>query len=140
VSSAGSRGFKGSRKSTPFAGQLAAEDAGRKAARRAIALGYRNVFVLAGGIEAWAAAGHPVYAGVFVPSKAFGELVEIERSTPRIGPLELRDRQAAGDNLVVCLANSNCPGGGGAHHHAFNNGLAPYCFRGIYVLAHRWGG
>src|ERR1044071_7789307 len=30
-SSAGSRGFKGSRKSTPFAGQLAAEDAGRKA-------------------------------------------------------------------------------------------------------------
>jgi small subunit ribosomal protein S11 len=30
-SSAGSRGFKGSRKSTPFAAQLAAEDAGRKA-------------------------------------------------------------------------------------------------------------
>lgn len=31
-SSAGSVGFKGSRKSTPFAAQLAAEDAGRKAA------------------------------------------------------------------------------------------------------------
>ena len=31
-SSAGSRGFKGSRKSTPFAAQLAAEDAARKAA------------------------------------------------------------------------------------------------------------
>ncbi|MGC6419177.1 MAG: 30S ribosomal protein S11 [Bradymonadia bacterium] len=30
-SSAGSRGFKGSRKSTPFAAQLAAEDAGNKA-------------------------------------------------------------------------------------------------------------
>jgi small subunit ribosomal protein S11 len=30
-SSAGSRGFKGSRKSTPFAAQLAAEDVGRKA-------------------------------------------------------------------------------------------------------------
>ena len=29
--SAGSRGFKGSRKSTPFAAQLAAEEAGRKA-------------------------------------------------------------------------------------------------------------
>jgi small subunit ribosomal protein S11 len=28
---AGSRGFKGSRKSTPFAAQLAAEEAGRKA-------------------------------------------------------------------------------------------------------------
>jgi small subunit ribosomal protein S11 len=31
-SSSGARGFKGSRKSTPFAGQLAAEDAARKAA------------------------------------------------------------------------------------------------------------
>jgi small subunit ribosomal protein S11 len=30
-STAGARGFKGSRKSTPFAAQLAAEDAGRKA-------------------------------------------------------------------------------------------------------------
>ena len=30
-SSAGHKGFKGSRKSTPFAAQLAAEDAGRKA-------------------------------------------------------------------------------------------------------------
>ena len=31
-SSAGSQGFKGSRKSTPFAAQMAAEDAGKKAA------------------------------------------------------------------------------------------------------------
>ncbi len=30
-SSAGSKGFKGSRKSTPYAAQIAAEDAGRKA-------------------------------------------------------------------------------------------------------------
>ena len=30
-SSAGSQGFKGSRKSTPYAAQMAAEDAGRKA-------------------------------------------------------------------------------------------------------------
>ena len=30
-SSAGSQGFKGSRKSTPYAAQIAAEDAGRKA-------------------------------------------------------------------------------------------------------------
>ena len=30
-SSAGNRGFKGSRKSTPYAAQMAAEDAGRKA-------------------------------------------------------------------------------------------------------------
>ncbi|NQY82325.1 MAG: 30S ribosomal protein S11 [Alphaproteobacteria bacterium] len=35
-SSAGVRGFKGSRKSTPFAAQLAAEDAGKKAKEHGI--------------------------------------------------------------------------------------------------------
>ena len=40
-SSAGVRGFKGSRKSTPFAAQLAAEDASRKAMEH----GMRNVSV-----------------------------------------------------------------------------------------------
>ena len=40
-SSAGSRGFKGSRKSTPFAAQLAAEDAAKKAMEH----GVRNVTV-----------------------------------------------------------------------------------------------
>ena len=40
-SSAGSRGFKGSRKSTPFAAQVAAEDAVRKAAEH----GMREVAV-----------------------------------------------------------------------------------------------
>ena len=40
-SSAGARGFKGSRKSTPFAAQLAAEDAAKKAMEH----GVRNVTV-----------------------------------------------------------------------------------------------
>lgn len=44
-SSAGARGFKGSRKSTPFAAQLAAEDAARKAAEH----GMRSVSVLVNG-------------------------------------------------------------------------------------------
>ena len=35
-SSAGTRGFKGSRKSTPYAAQVAAEDAGRKAAEHGV--------------------------------------------------------------------------------------------------------
>ncbi|MBL9029304.1 MAG: 30S ribosomal protein S11 [Caedimonas sp.] len=37
-SSAGTMGFKGSRKSTPYAAQLAAEDAGRKAAEHGMRL------------------------------------------------------------------------------------------------------
>lgn len=44
-SSAGSRGFKGSRKSTPFAAQLAAEEAGR----RAMEHGMRSVAVFVKG-------------------------------------------------------------------------------------------
>lgn len=40
-SSAGARGFKGSKKSTPFAAQIAGEDAGRKA----VELGMRTVRV-----------------------------------------------------------------------------------------------
>ena len=42
---AGSRGFKGSRKSTPFAAQLAAEDAAKKAMEH----GVRNVTVYVNG-------------------------------------------------------------------------------------------
>jgi small subunit ribosomal protein S11 len=44
-SSAGVRGFKGSRKSTPFAAQLAAEDAAKKAMEH----GVRNVTVYVNG-------------------------------------------------------------------------------------------
>jgi small subunit ribosomal protein S11 len=44
-SSAGAKGFKGSRKSTPFAAQLAAEDAAKKAMEH----GVRNVMVLVKG-------------------------------------------------------------------------------------------
>ena len=44
-SSAGTRGFKGSRKSTPFAAQLAAEDAARKAAEQ----GMRTVAIFVNG-------------------------------------------------------------------------------------------
>src|SRR5690606_8630776 len=43
--SAGARGFKGSRKSTPFAAQLAAEEAGRKAMHH----GMKNVAVFVKG-------------------------------------------------------------------------------------------
>jgi|SRR6478752_5950134 small subunit ribosomal protein S11 len=45
AASAGSRGFKGSRKSTPFAAQLAAEEAGR----RAMDHGMRSVAVFVNG-------------------------------------------------------------------------------------------
>ena len=56
--------------------------AGRAAAamRR---FGWRDVSLLAGGVAAWKAAGHELFSGVYVPSKAFGEAVEHGCGTPR---------------------------------------------------------
>ncbi|MBL4721166.1 MAG: sulfurtransferase, partial [Alphaproteobacteria bacterium] len=55
-----------------------------RAAQRMASLGYSDVSVLTGGVDAWDAAGHPVYSGVHVPSKAFAEVVEHEAETPWI--------------------------------------------------------
>jgi rhodanese-related sulfurtransferase len=72
-----------------------------RAAKRAEALGYTNVSVLAGGVEGWRAAGLTLYAGVNVPSKAFGELVEHRRHTPHITAEALKAMQDAGENLAI---------------------------------------
>ena len=46
------------------------------AARRLTACGYSDLSYVAGGLPAWAAAGFGVFAGVNVPSKTLGELLE----------------------------------------------------------------
>lgn len=61
-----------------------------RAALRCRSLGYRNIRLLAGGNEAWARAGHTLFRGIHVPSKAFGELIEAHYETPMIEPVELR--------------------------------------------------
>src|SRR6267154_3304029 len=53
-----------------------------RAAARAQALGYRDLHILSGGKEAWRRAGYTLYAGVNVPSKTFGELIDHARHTP----------------------------------------------------------
>ena len=65
------------------------------------ALGYANMFILDGGAPAWSRAGFTLFDGVHVPSKTFGETVEIERRTPRITALELNRRQQSGEKLVL---------------------------------------
>src|SRR5947207_3389590 len=72
-----------------------------KAARRLAALGYSAVHVLAGGVGAWSAAGHPLFPSTNVPSKAFAEIVEHEYGTPAISAAELERRRRAGNNIVV---------------------------------------
>ena len=72
-----------------------------RAAQRLAAMGYTDVAVVDGGNQAWAAAGHALFAGVNVPSKTFGELVEHAYHTPRITAQELVRMKAAGDDFVI---------------------------------------
>jgi cystathionine beta-lyase len=71
------------------------------AAQRLHALGYTDVHVLEGGADGWQAAGLQLFAGVHVPSKAFGELVEEASHTPHISATELAALQAKGEPLVL---------------------------------------
>lgn len=88
------------------------------AARRLEALGYSDVAALDGGTRGWSGAGYALFAGVNVPSKTFGELVEHACHTPRITALELARMQAAGEDIVVVdgrpfseYRKMNIPGG-----------------------------
>jgi rhodanese-related sulfurtransferase len=89
-----------------------------KAARRMEALGYTDVNVLTGGAPGWKAAGYTLFDGVNVPSKAFGEVVEVVRHTPRITARQLVDMQKRGENMVIVDGRTwdeyrrfNIPGG-----------------------------
>ncbi|HKW91770.1 MAG TPA: rhodanese-like domain-containing protein, partial [Methylomirabilota bacterium] len=80
------------------------DDDGRLSALAAPTLGemgYTEVFVLTGGLEAWRRAGQPVVQGLNVPSKVFGEQVLHDRKTPEITPLELSAGMAAGRDMVI---------------------------------------
>ncbi len=72
-----------------------------RAAAKLHEFGYRNVSVLAGGVAAWRALGRELFAGVYVPSKAFGEHVEHHDGTPSISAEELAAKRAAGEKMVV---------------------------------------
>ncbi|MGH6638043.1 MAG: rhodanese-like domain-containing protein [Polaromonas sp.] len=71
------------------------------AARRLAALGYTDVYVLRGGTAGWQAAGFPLFAGVNVPSKTFGELAEQVYHTPRVSATELAAMLARREDVVV---------------------------------------
>jgi rhodanese-related sulfurtransferase len=80
------------------------DDDHRLAQRAAAVLrrhGYLNLAVLAGGTPGWGAAGHELFSGTFVPSKAFGEYVEHAQDTPRIEPQQLKAWQDEGRDLLI---------------------------------------
>ena len=72
-----------------------------RAAVKLAGFGYTDVPVLDGGTAAWERAGHVLFSGIYVPSKAFGEYVEETFHTPNITAPELKARLDAGDDIVV---------------------------------------
>ncbi len=95
-----------------------------RAAARAAEVGWTNCSVLSGGVSGWATSGREVYAGVNVPSKAFGEHVEHTYGTPRLPAAELKALLDTGANVVVLDSRpmeeflrmsiptgTDCPGG-----------------------------
>jgi len=72
-----------------------------KAAARMQAVGFSDIAVLDGGVDAWAEAGNVIFKGENVPSKAFGEVVEHAAHTPSISAAELNELFEKGEDLVV---------------------------------------
>ena len=92
--------------SVPYAGAhvVVCDDDGRRATLAAATLeglGYTNVSVLARGINGWASLDYPTEWGVNVPSKDFGERVEVVHHVPEIDATELHERIERGDKLVI---------------------------------------
>lgn len=77
------------------------ESIASKAAQRLAAMGYGKVCIVRGGAGGWKEAGYALFAGVNVPSKTFGELVEHACHTPRISARDLSRLMEDGHKLLV---------------------------------------
>ncbi len=64
-------------------------------------LGYSDVSVLDGGVNRWVTQEYPTEWGVNVPSKDFGERVEVVHHVPEIDAVELHERIERGDEIVI---------------------------------------
>ena len=80
------------------------DDDGRRATLAADTLrrlGYSDVSALDGGINRWVTQEYPTEWGVNVPSKDFGEKVEVVHHVPEIDAVELRERIESGEEIVI---------------------------------------
>ena len=77
------------------------DDRARRAAERLAGFGYADIALLDDGIAGWRAAGEELFDGVSVPSKAFGEYVELHCHTPHVTAPELARLKADGARIVI---------------------------------------
>src|SRR3954463_582138 len=73
----------------------------RLAARMLERIGYSRAAVLDGGINRWASESRPTEWGINVPSKDFGEMVEVREHVPTVEAAELNRWIQRGDDLVI---------------------------------------
>jgi rhodanese-related sulfurtransferase len=71
------------------------------AARTLGSLGYQDVRLLEGGLDAWAAVGGRTDYGTNVPGKDWGEKIAVQRKTPHLTPDEIVERQKTGERIIV---------------------------------------
>ena len=69
-------------------------------------MGYVRVAVLEGGVNRWASLGLPTEWGMNVPSKDFGERVEVQHHVPTIEASELDRRMRGGDRFIILDART----------------------------------
>ena len=80
------------------------DDDGRRAGLAAASLeavGYSSVSVLEAGINRWASRDYPTEWGSNVPSKDFGEKMEVVNHVPEIDAEGLHQRMERGDKMVI---------------------------------------
>ena len=73
----------------------------RRAAKCLSAMGYTDIHVVEEGLAGWRKAGLPIHAGIYVPSKAFGEYVEHHYKTPSISVERLKVALEQSEDMVV---------------------------------------
>jgi rhodanese-related sulfurtransferase len=94
------------RRLVPYQGTpvVVCDDDGQRATLAAATLermGYSHVRVLDGGINRWTTMGYATEWGVNVPSKDFGEKMEVVHHVPTMHPEELHARQQRGENILL---------------------------------------
>ena len=72
-----------------------------KAAQALMQMGYQDIYILTGGVQAWQEAGFNLFAGVNLPSKTFGELVEHHCHTPRVSAHDLKKMMVDQQDFIV---------------------------------------